>query len=668
MDNASILKAQKELNDLYGTCQLTGKMDEQSFVSLRQAIQIEYQKNHKNIKLYTVQILKNNWHSDNQMRKTIINEFKNSLSNYNPMIKLARIALTFHGYDTDLTNQLFSESLTYALNDFSNDLGVGSKDWGMGWYDDTWMTLLTPVDTQLDKDSIRQQSVRRAQQMLNKVVNYLIEHDSDNELLKNDKDPNWMGHDLILTKTNGINNTETKLFMRLVLDYYRLYDGCSPLSLKDYLKKEFSDDFGNKENLVNVGLVLANYLNQGDQSIDDISYPDRDRAIDDFKAFYQVDGGDFFVALFLDDHHQLTAKKIDFIGSLNKFDDSVSGLQSFYFDQTNSKLYFDQLHKNKQDELIRDNDIYKMNFSLGGTNRKLTFNDTDLLIKSIDYLQSKTDLQFGHTQTLFAFDNKIFTGCNYNDKRKFTEKSNCWCKDIIIINQDNPDNYKIITGIFDVVKSLGGNGEPYRTEMAISSDRKHVLFTPIDKDYKQWFLLYNYSDIIKALSKSNFGQALDLTEVKHVDKFKVDNFTKSKTAVLKSVQGYAIDNDAKIYISSARAPKFKKGKLTQGNSPSIILKMHWNHKATMQKYYLNLLPLDTSFFDQIGELGKNVLILGELEDLQYLKDGSIMLAVTWHVLKNDPSIVSQPDFKITNDYINLNRISDRIDLYQIKLD
>lgn len=313
-----------------------------------------------------------------------------------------------------------------------------------------------------------------------------------------------------------------------------------------------------------------------------------------------------------------------------------------------------------------------MNFSLGGTNRKLTFNDTDLLIKSIDYLQSKTDLQFGHTQTLFAFDNKIFTGRNYNDKRKFTEKSNCWCKDIIIINQDNPDNYKIITGIFDVVKSLGGNGEPYRTEMAISPDRKHVLFTPIDKDYKQWFLLYNYSDIIKALSKSNFGQALDLSKIKQIDTFSVGQITGSDTAILKSIQGYAIDDNDTIYISSERAPKLKNvekvasGKI-DGPSSSIILKMYWKHALTMHKYYLQLLPVDTCFFNQLGTIGRNSLVLGELEDLQYLKDGSIMLAVTWHVLKYDPSIENQSDFQITNDYIDLNHIGDRIDLYQIKL-
>lgn len=34
----------------------------------------------------------------------------------------------------------------------------------------------------------------------------------------------------------------------------------------------------------------------------------------------------------------------------------------------------------------------------------------------------------------------------------------------------------------------------------------------------------------------------------------------------------------------------------------------------------------------------------------------------------DPSIVNQPDFQITSDYINLNQIDDRVDLYQIDLD
>ena len=32
-------------------CQITGKMDEQSFASLRQAIQIEYRKEHKDTKV-----------------------------------------------------------------------------------------------------------------------------------------------------------------------------------------------------------------------------------------------------------------------------------------------------------------------------------------------------------------------------------------------------------------------------------------------------------------------------------------------------------------------------------------------------------------------------------------------------------------------------------------
>lgn len=47
MTDTPILNAQKELHDLYGVCQITGKIDEQSFASLRQAIQIEYQKEHK---------------------------------------------------------------------------------------------------------------------------------------------------------------------------------------------------------------------------------------------------------------------------------------------------------------------------------------------------------------------------------------------------------------------------------------------------------------------------------------------------------------------------------------------------------------------------------------------------------------------------------------------
>lgn len=226
------------------------------------------------------------------------------------------------------------------------------------------------------------------------------------------------------------------------------------------------------------------------------------------------------------------------------------------------------------------------------------------------------------------------------------------------------------TPILDAQKelqSLGGNGEPYRTEMAISPDHERVLFTPIDKNYKQWFLLYKYSDVMDPLNKLDYGQALNLSKVKRDDEFNIAKFTGSDTATLKSIQGYAINDEQTIYISSERAPEFKKGKLIMGNSPSIIFRMRWNHDSTQRQYYLDLLPLDTDFFKQIGTMGKNVLVLGELEDLQYLKDGSIMLAVTWHVLKNDPSIVNQPDFQITNDYINLNQIDDRVDLYQVKL-
>lgn len=683
MNNTQILDAQKELHDLYGVCQTTGRMDEQSFVSLRQAIQIEYQKNHKDAKVDSLADLQNNWFTDNKLRKDIISELKNSLSNYDPMIKLVRIALVFHGYDTDLTNQLFSESLTYSLNDFSNDLGVGSKDWGMGWYDTTWMTLLTPVDTQLNKDSVRHQSVRKAQQMLNKIVNYLIEHDSDNDshrLAENADDPNWMGHDLILTKTNGINDQNTKAFMRLILDYYRLYDGYFTLSLENYLKTKFSDDFGNKENLVNVGLVLAGYLNQGDQSIDDISYPDRDQAIADFKAFYQVDGRDFFVKLFLEEHKELTAKKIDFVGNLNKLDGSVSGLQSFYYDFNKNDLYFDQLYAN--DKSIKcNNDLYNIGFNPNGLDQKLAFNQGSRFLNGSDYLKDKSDLQFGHTQTLYVIDNKIFTGCNYQDKRIFTKNDNCWCKDIIVINQDNHDKYKIITGIFDVVKSLGGNGEPYRTEMTISPNHQHILFAPIDKEYTQWFLLYDYSDIINALNKIDYGQALDLTKIKRIDKFNIKNFAKSKTAILKSVQGYAIDNYDTIYISSERAPEFKNEKLIQGNSPSIILKMHWNRKATMKKYYLELLSLDHNLYEQLRISASNTLVLGELEDLQILNDHSVLLSVTWHVLRHgdlDWSKIFPNGLLEVSDTVigliqhltslSLVQISDRIDLYKIQLE
>lgn len=183
--------------------------------------------------------------------------------------------------------------------------------------------------------------------------------------------------------------------------------------------------------------------------------------------------------------------------------------------------------------------------------------------------------------------------------------------------------------------------------------------TPILNAQKELRDLYGVCQTTGRMDEQSF---VSLRQAIHIAKF-----TGSDTATLKSIQGYAINDEQTIYISSERAPEFKKGKLIRGNSSSIIFRMRWNHDSTQRQYYLDLLPLDTNFFKQIGTMGKNVLVLGELEDLQYLKDGSIMLAVTWHVLKNDPSIVNQPDFQITNDYINLNQIDDRVDLYQVKL-
>ena len=670
MNNTPILNAQKELRDLYGVCQVTGKMDDQSFVSLRQAIQIEYQKKHSSTQIDSLETLSKNWFIDNKLRTDLISEIQSGLSfpYDDPMAYLVRIALALHGYDQDLTKSDFTIPLIDSLTGFSNDLGVGASGWGMSWYDTAWMTLLTPVNTRLVRNNVKHQSIRVAQRMLNYVVNDLIQNDSnDAKLINNVDDPHWMSHDLILTKTDGIYDQETKSFMQLVLNYCRLYDGFSSLSLHDYLKNKFSDEFGDKKNLATAGLIFAGFLNQGNTSIDDIPYEDRDEAIDAFKAFYQVDGGDFFVALFLGDHKQLTAKKINFIGSMTKTNDSVSGLQSFYFDQDESRLCFDQLHRNKQNGLTCDNDLYSIDFGLGGSNRELTFSSDNMFLNSEKYLQHKDNLKFGHTQTLFVIDNKLFTGCNYQDKRKFKYGDNCWCKDIIVIDQKDLTKYKIITGIFDVVKSLGGDDTPYRTEMTISPDHKRVLFTPIDQNKKQWFLLYNYSDVTDALNKIDYGKALDLSKIDRVDEFGIVNFTGSDTAILKSVQGYAIDNDGTIFISSERVPKFENGKL-KDKSPSIIFRMRWNHGATQRKYYLNLLPLDTDFIQQLGTTGGDTLVLGELEDLQYLNDHSILLAVTWHVLKYDPSIVNQPDFQITSDYINLNQIEDRVDLYQIDLD
>lgn len=718
----NILAGQKELNKLYlkyqGTkykkCPETGVMDEDTLISLRQAIQIEAKPN----SYYSYGALKNNWEKDAKMRQTITNELTQPLGMFaeNSMARLANIAFALHGIDALVDNDVVGNAFFESQEAFANNLGVGTNGIGMSMSHQCRVTLLSNRYV-LTLPELTDFSIRVAQQNVNHILDQVLEeglhpdktdNDSDDKAVKFAKyfEDNYLElSETIYSMTDGdleswfsmhvgpkINIVRSCTVVALKclcqLDQpdktdLKLSDSYDPKALDDYLQT-FTDSLGVKEDLAKCGLILAGFLHIDTDKLDDITYKDYNSARVHFQMFYQLNNRIFYHELFFGiNAYELTVPDVQYMATVFRTDgEEANGIQGFDYHQSENQLFFDQLH-NKI-----DNDLFKMPFNYWfELNDRVEFSVmNNRILSSSCFLHDKPNIEFGHTQTLIVRDNLLIIGCNYKDHIHHAhygnlptgasddpkkEAANIWCADFIIFDFPNDKftgGYKILTGIFDIVNSLGGGAEPYRVEIAVSPNKNYLLIAPIDSGGKQFFLLYDYNMFKKYVNGCSNKGTINLKDIPLLDNFAIDRFvigsetSKSVGFKFDSVQGYTIDDDKTIYISSQKAPN-KKG---TGHSLAKIICIPWNSYQT--RTVLRIDPTDDIYLTDAVEKAKDerLLVLPEVEAYQIVDENQGVLAITRHILQaTDYDHIKDLPLKDRLAQINLTRTGDRVDLYRV---
>lgn len=191
---------------------------------------------------------------------------------------------------------------------------------------------------------------------------------------------------------------------------------------------------------------------------------------------------------------------------------------------------------------------------------------------------------FGHTQTwIYAGNSKWFVGAK-PDKTKKAQ----YYWDTEIARVKFPKGRKTIRRLSKLPRlthlnyatdvSQADYPEVRRSEAAISPNRKWLLITTVDTNDNGHFALYDLKEVNHALDRAahHANKAVNLKNMKQIAAFHINHLFGPKKSQINSIQGYEIDNNKTIYISSERKPTKKSSSL-----PRELVKIPWG--ATSSK-------------------------------------------------------------------------------------
>lgn len=180
----------------------------------------------------------------------------------------------------------------------------------------------------------------------------------------------------------------------------------------------------------------------------------------------------------------------------------------------------------------------------------------------------------GHSQT-WEYANK--PGCWFvGTKGKLTGKY-YWDTQIARVKIPGIASYTSNTQMprLSYLNRAGGFGlagtDLLRSEAAVSPNYRYFLLAVIDKLGNGYFTLYYLDDVNSALDAAGTSDfnIEGLVPVQAYPPFMIPHLTDDK--VIGSIQGYDIDNDLNIYISSEHAP----AKYSISSEPRHIYKIPW---------------------------------------------------------------------------------------------
>lgn len=147
-----------------------------------------------------------------------------------------------------------------------------------------------------------------------------------------------------------------------------------------------------------------------------------------------------------------------------------------------------------------------------------------------------------------------------------------------------------------------------RSEAAVTPDYQYMLIVTLSKSNRGYFSLYKLKDINDALDKNGSRKDTKLTDIKAYAGFNID------LSSINSFQGFDIDNDHNIYISSQKHPDGQK------THPRKIVKIPWNSQSESDWQVVNLDPINLDWHNRQTEL----------EGIQVLGNNHVYLTVSYH--------------------------------------
>lgn len=159
-------------------------------------------------------------------------------------------------------------------------------------------------------------------------------------------------------------------------------------------------------------------------------------------------------------------------------------------------------------------------------------------------------------------------------------------------------------------------------EAAVSPNYKKFLIATIENNRIGHFTIYDLDKINQALDKSGKYKDVSLDGFEYEDSFTINNlYGNAEDAVVNSIQGYDLDNDGNIYISSQKAPDFDDSYHAYHKQ---IVKIPWNGRSETKEDQWESVNL--SAFGGLDISKKH----SEVESIQILSENHCYLTVAYH--------------------------------------
>lgn len=243
----------------------------------------------------------------------------------------------------------------------------------------------------------------------------------------------------------------------------------------------------------------------------------------------------------------------------------------------------------------------------------------------------------GHTQTWeFAGDRKDINGEERAGQwfigvkpSKIEGSKIIWAKQIARVdlrNQMGPHYSNTDFPRLSYLNRAGSNpfagNKMTHAEAAVSPDYTKFLIATVENNCIGHFTIYNLDTINEKLDEKGNSEDVNLETVKYEDSFIIDNlYDDDNNSIVNSIQGYDLDNDGNIYISSQKAPDFD-GSYYAHHKQTVKIPYYARSKESEDQWR----AVNLSEFGGLDIPGKH----SEVESIQIIGENHCYLTVAYH--------------------------------------